>query len=271
MMNILVTLNSGYVPPLTVLLHSMMQSNPGEAFTLYVAHSSLTDSDFEKIAAAVDRARCAVVPVLVPDSMLEGAPMLPRTSKETYYRLLAFDFLPAGVERVLYIDPDAVIINPLRPFYGIDFMDNLIAGATHIFGWWERFNLRRLKIPLKYKYVNAGVMMMDIKALRECGITTDDIFEFIKINAKKLYLADQDVINCLYHQRTLMVDPCYYNLDEKILRHFRRKIDLAWVEANTVIVHFNGKYKPWKPGYHGRMAYLFERYNNGLCPMPYIY
>jgi len=270
MMNILVTLNSGYVPPLTVLLRSMMQSNPGEAFTLYVAHSSLGAGDFEKIAAVVDQTRCAVVPVLVPDSMLEGAPFLNRTSKETYYRLLAADILPGDVERVLYIDPDAVIINPLRPFYSIDFMDNLIAGATHIFGWWERFNLRRLDIPLSYKYVNAGVLMMNLKALRECGISTDDIFTFIQANAKKkkLYLADQDVINCLYYQRTLVIDPCYYNLDEKILHHFRRKIDLAWVEANTVIVHFNGKSKPWNPGYHGRMAYLFARYNDGLCPMP---
>ena len=52
-MNILVTLNSGYVYPLTVMLHSMMQTNPATRFTIYVAHSSLTPSDFAKIRASV--------------------------------------------------------------------------------------------------------------------------------------------------------------------------------------------------------------------------
>lgn len=267
-MNLLFTLNAGYIPQLTVLLHSLMLSNPGEAFTIYVAHSSLGEGDFEKIAAVVDPACCTVVPVLVPDSMLENAPRPGRITKEAYYRLLAMDYLPDDVERVLYLDPDIVVINPLRPIYAIEFMDNLFVAVTHIFGLWERFNLRRLDMPLSAKYINSGVMLMNIKGLRASGVTAEKVLRFISDNEKKIVLADQDTVNMMFYRRTLAVDPRIFNLDEKILHHYRREIDLAWVEANTVIVHFNGKSKPWKPRYRGRMGYLFERYNDGLCPMP---
>ena len=48
-MNILVTLNSGYIDVLCVMLKSLLISNPGTTFDVYVMNSSLTDSDFEKV------------------------------------------------------------------------------------------------------------------------------------------------------------------------------------------------------------------------------
>lgn len=48
-MNILVTLDSNYVFPLTVLLKSLMITNSEGEFDIYVAHSSLTEEDFGKI------------------------------------------------------------------------------------------------------------------------------------------------------------------------------------------------------------------------------
>ena len=51
-MNILVTLDSNYVGPLTVFLKSLMITNPNNEFDIYVAHSSLTEEDFIKIKNA---------------------------------------------------------------------------------------------------------------------------------------------------------------------------------------------------------------------------
>ena len=48
-MNILVTLDSNYVFPLTVLLKSLMITNSESEFDIYVAHSSLTEEDFGKL------------------------------------------------------------------------------------------------------------------------------------------------------------------------------------------------------------------------------
>lgn len=45
-MNILVTLNSGYVLPLCTMLKSLSYSNEGTDIDLYIVHSSLTLADF---------------------------------------------------------------------------------------------------------------------------------------------------------------------------------------------------------------------------------
>ena len=64
-MNILVTLDSNYVFPLTVLLKSIMITNSEGEFDIYVAHSSLTEEDFEKIKSAADLSRTRIHPILI--------------------------------------------------------------------------------------------------------------------------------------------------------------------------------------------------------------
>ena len=258
-MNILVALNSNYVSQLTVMLHSMMLSNPKEYFDIYVAHSSLTQRDFRLISDATDRHRCRIHPVTVKSDILDEAPVLKRISKETYYRLLAAEYLPEYLDRILYLDPDTVIMNPLDRFYNIDFGDNLIVGATHVALFVKTYNLKRLNMPENGEYINAGVLLMNLDGLRK-SYTSKEIFEYINTNKKKLYLADQDVINALYGDRTLTIRPELINLDEKTFK--RSGKNLAWVEANTMIVHYDGKMKPWKEGYKG----VLDRYYRIIKP-----
>ncbi len=256
--NMLVTLNSNYVAPLTVMLSSLMRSNPSESFVLYVAHSSLTDEDFMKIRSAVDIRRCTVVSVPIDGRRLKDAPVLDRITKETYYRLIAHEYLPEDVKKVLYIDPDTVIINALRPLYDIELKDNLLMGATHVKKPLNRLTVKWLHMQKGTWYINAGVMLMNLEGMRNT-ITSEEIFRFITENAKRLYLGDQDVINALFSDRILLADACIFNLDEKTRKQFSRRIDNAWVNKNTVIVHFNGKYKPWKPGYKGVLKGFYDR------------
>lgn len=200
-MNILVTLNSNYVEQLTVMLRSLMATNRREYFDIFVAHSSLTQQDFRRIADSLAPGRCTLHPIKIKPEALENAPVLDRISKETYYRLLAAEYLPKSVDRILYIDPDTVIINEIRPFYDIDFGDNLLAGASHVYSFIRRYNQLRLNMVKGSQYINAGVMMMNIAGLRK-AYKSEEIFNFIKKNGKKLYLADQDVINALYSDKT---------------------------------------------------------------------
>jgi lipopolysaccharide biosynthesis glycosyltransferase len=48
-----------------------------------------------------------------------------------YYRLLAYKFLPPDLERILYLDPDILVINPIRELYETDIDGYLYAAAYH--------------------------------------------------------------------------------------------------------------------------------------------
>lgn len=260
MINILVTLNSNYIHPLTVMLRSLMDSNMFETFSLYVAHSSLTQADFDEIDANIDHDRMTVYPITVPDELLEDAPLLKRTSKETYYRLLAVDYLPESLDRILYVDPDTLIINNLSDFYNIDFGDNLLAGATHVYSFIRRYNIKRLGMPKDGEYINAGVLMMNLDGLRK-SYTVEEIYGYIRTHLDRLPLADQDVLNALYGDKTIALSPAIINCDEKTCR--LRGLTPWQVRLNTLIIHYDGKDKPWNPGYKGRLKCFYDEYEKG--------
>ena len=69
-MNILVTLNSGYVLPLCTMLKSLSYSNEGTDIDLYIVHSSLTLADFQKINAVTINTDISLHPIKVDNSLL---------------------------------------------------------------------------------------------------------------------------------------------------------------------------------------------------------
>ena len=263
-MNILVSLDSNYIYPLCVMLHSLAKTNPDGHFDIYVAYSSLTEEDFERMNSALNGTNAVIHRVLVDDNIFAGAPVLGRLSKETYYRLLISDILPESVHRLLYLDPDIVINKDLSEFYNLDMQGNAVAAGTHLFGIMEKGNLARLGMKKTSRYINAGVLLIDLDEWRKT-VTLQQIFDFISANIKKLLLADQDVINVMFEDKMLYIDERLYNLDEKTFSsYFRKKaINLDWVRKNTVIIHFNGKHKPWREkNYRGKLGEFFEKHKD---------
>ena len=269
-MNILVSLDSNYIHPLCVMFNSLAKTNAGNSFDIYVAYSSLTEDDFSQMQRALGDLDARIHRVYVEDEIFSGAPVLDRLSKATYYRLLIGDILPESVDRLLYLDPDIVINKDLTPFYNLDLQGNVLAGGTHLYGIIELGNLSRLLInPFnKHHYINAGILLIDLDKWRKT-VTLDKILRYIQKSHLYLLLADQDVINYLFADEILRIDERVYNLDEKTFTHFakmrskNKKIDLDWVRKNTIIIHFNGKHKPWNESeYKGVLGEFYEKYKN---------
>lgn len=253
-MNILVTLNSGYVNPLCVMLRSLTQSNPRTVFDIYVANTDLTETDFDTIGKAVEGSGSRVISVRVSAELFRDAPILKRTAKETYYRLFAAAYLPKDLDRILYIDPDTLILGNLAPLYNVQFGDCFFAGCGHLTSFANFVNVARLGMHPKSAYINAGVLMMNLRALR-AFFSPEEVFACIRQHPHSLFLADQDVLNALYGERILRLDENIYNLDERCFRRLVKRYGKAaameLVRQNTCILHYNGKYKPWREAYKG--------------------
>ena len=265
-MNILVTLDSNYVFPLTVLLKSLTITNPNNKFDLFVAHSSLTENDFKQIQKSIDPLRTKVHPVKISPEILADAPVPKRITKETYYRLLMMDYLPEDIDRILYIDPDTIVLRDLSPLYNIDFKGKTIAAAGHTKLFIEDINHLRFKTGKESRYFNAGVMMVNLEKMRKT-VSGQMIFDYVKKHQRWLFLADQDVLNGMFGNDMIPIDECLYNLDEKTIIYNPHKVKgIQWIEENAVIIHYNGKRKPWKKGYRGKLAYLWFRFRDTQLP-----
>ncbi|MDD6568396.1 MAG: glycosyltransferase family 8 protein [Eubacteriales bacterium] len=263
-MNILVTLNGGYVLPLCTMLKSIAYSDTQSKIDLYIIHSSLTLKDFQKINAVTINTDITLHPIKVDDTLFDGAPTCKRISKETYYRIFASELLPKNLDRILYIDPDTVILNSLDDFYETDFDGNVIIGAKHFEGVMDIWNRKRLFMKKSERYINAGIMLFNLKLMRKI-FSKEKVFEIINKKKHILFLADQDVINIMYDGLIGLFDENVINLDERCFARLADKMSfekaIKYVEKNTVIIHYNGKYKPWKIGYKGELDGFWHHFD----------
>lgn len=159
---VLVTVDRAYIPPLQVMLRSLLRVHPENAFDLYLLHSSLEKADLDAIAAGLPDGRCRLLPIQVGGELLADAPVTDRYPKEMYYRIFAARYLPGELDRVLYLDPDLVVINPLHALFQMDLEDYFFAAASHVHGPMQKLNELRLDMEEPAPYINTGVMLLHL-------------------------------------------------------------------------------------------------------------
>lgn len=268
-MNILVTLDQGYLKPLSVMLKSLAIAHPDTPLRIFVMNKALTARHFSQIEQAVAEPRLTLVDVKVDDALLADAPVTDRYPKEMYYRIFAAHYLPAGLDRILYLDPDLVVLHSLETLYATEMETSYFAAASHVRRTLEKLNGLRLKADPSGPYINSGVMLLNLSLLRSRQ-NLAEVFEYIRQNSAKLLLPDQDVISALYGEHILSIDPFYYNMTERLLwlaaLESQPGPDFDWVQKNSCIIHYCGRNKPWKPHYIGKLDKFYFHYAAMLKP-----
>jgi len=262
-MNILVTLNSTYLNPLKVMLRSLFINNPGESFDIYIMHSSLTDKELQQVEAMMAAGGHRLHIISMKGDYFKDAPVVMHYSREMYYRLLASKFLPPELDRILYLDPDILIINRIRELYDTPLEGCLFAAAYHDRVSVKSINRLRLRPYDIEAYYNSGVLLFNLELQRK-RIDEKEIFEFVDKNRNTLILPDQDVLNALYSKSIRPVDEIMYNYDPRYYNYYKivsnGKYDMDYIIYNTSIIHFCGKQKPWKKHYSGKFHSLYKHY-----------
>ena len=134
------------------------------------------------------------------------------------------------------------------------------AAASHIRGFLHRFNELRLDMDEDSPYINSGVMLMNLPALR-AEQDMQAVFDYMDTHKGRLMLPDQDIISALYGQRILPLDPLRYNMTEKLFalhRHNGDGMTLEDMRREAAVIHYCGRNKPWKPGYMGELDVFYK-------------
>lgn len=247
---------------LEVLIHSLLLSNEHTHFVLYIISKELTQEDIDKLEKRINNKLVTFKLLFFDDSLLIGAPTSSRYPLEIYYRLFAAKVLPEEIKRILYLDPDIVVINRLDELYNTNFENAYFIGATHVRNFLRRINKLRVKAKKNSPYINTGVMMMNIELLRK-EQNVQEVYDFINKFKLVLSLPDQDIIFGLYGEKIKLVDFMIYNLSDRMLTRenliFKKKYDLDWVKENTVIIHYCGRNKPWRSKYRGILNIFYNK------------
>ena len=263
-MNILITINKGYVKQLNVLLNSIQYANPNESFDVYILHKNLEQEDIETIQKGLDLEKFFIHSINIPKSEIDNFPVYEkRYPVEIYFRIFATKYLPENVDKVLYLDADTIVINELKELYDTDFEGNYFIAATHIRKLLHKFNEIRLDIKEDEPYINTGVLLINLDELRKRDVEKE-VIEYINKNKTILMLPDQDIISSIYGGKIKLIDGLKYNLGDRSfnaynLRNPNNQINLKWVCKNTVVIHYYGRNKPWQKDYVGKLGCFYNK------------
>lgn len=261
--DLLVTLDENYLPQLRVMLASLLLNNPGIRFRVYFLHRDIPEQKLASLDAALRARGHELVSIRVDEELFRDAPVTRYYAQEMYYRLLAAQLLPESLEKVLYLDPDILVINSVEPLWETPLGDALFAAAAHTGKAELAEPVNQLRLGTDHAYYNSGVLLINLAQCRR-EVHPEDIFAYVEAHAAGLLLPDQDVLNALYGSRILPLDDLLWNYDARnyatylVSSHGEAEID--WVLQHTAILHFCGKSKPWKPLYRHRFGILYKHY-----------
>ena len=171
----------------------------------------------------------------------------------SYYRIALPSLLP-NIDRIIYTDLDSVNLKDLTEFYNIQFQkDMYIAAVLDRVGMLKELEVFGIKPK---KYINAGVLLMDLKTMRENSIEKK-LRDFIATHDIKT--VDQTAINAVCHNNIQIlpykyaVFQIYEDLVEinKAQDSMYRVSESELYEAfhNTAILHYPGPNKPWNKNF----------------------
>lgn len=261
-MNFLFTLDKNYIEPLKMCLLSIMRFPSKDGWNVYIITKNT--EDFNNFAGNMERLKEGLKIHLIEadDSIFKRFPETVRYSKVVYYRIFASEFLPKNMDRVLYLDPDIIVINSLEELYNIDLDGYYYAACSHTKTFLNDVNRIRLGMKKNTPYINSGVMLMNLDELRR-NQTIKEVFDYVKKYGKHFILPDQDIISALYGDKINLLDTLKYNISDRIIKmnNLNPKneyIDINWVWENSVIIHYYGENKPWKDDYNGILGRFYE-------------
>lgn len=262
-LQLVVTCDERYVGPLRTLLASIAVNCPGERVHVWLLHSAIPTEHLEELARYCDALGMGFSAHAVSRELFEGARVSTRYPQEMYYRLLAPSQIDLPAGRVLYMDPDTLVINPLRPLWDIDLHGAAFAAASHLDADHIVTGLNNVRLDTDHEYFNTGVILMDVQAAREV-ICADELFAYANEHELSLMFPDQDLFNSLYGRYTLPVPDVRWNYDARkysdYLVRTAGESTMEWVMSHTSILHFCGRSKPWAQTHRGRFSALYRNY-----------
>lgn len=147
-------------------------------------------------------------------------------------------------DKILYIDADAIVIDDISYLWDLDLKDNVLAGVKEN-GDWDKHLWTK---GLNDKYINSGVLLMDLKKIREEHL--DDSMLYL-VNNNKYEFPDQDVINLVCRNRIEYVSNEY------------NSTETTGIVSNAKIVHYIRGNKGWVQG-SNRSEIWFNKLNELL-------
>ncbi len=234
------TTDDNYARHLGVLISSIKINKGVEKIRYWILCNNVSSNNIKKLKS-LQSDDFLINIVQVDDFSMTSAKNTLRTNSHlsltVYLRIFIERYVPHSVNKILYLDCDMICRGSLVELYSEYIDDVTIIGVKDIL---EGSNKKRLRVD---KYINSGVMLINLKRWREKSYC-ESIVDYINknINDKnKLFYQDQDAINaCLSNDIKYTLPK--WNAQTSPYPNNEEQNEIG---KTSVIVHFISDKKPW--------------------------
>lgn len=236
------TIDDAYAPFLAVALNSAIKNSSEERFyRAFVLHQGLNSENAEKLKALeTDNFRIEITPIKESFSAIddrEGNRLRYDYFTLTIYFRLFIPTLFPQYDKGIYIDSDVVLLDDIAKLFDVEIGGNLIGACKDmsIVDIEPFMEYTETAVGVKRdEYVNSGVLLMNLKALREAEFDKH-FLSLLESYHFDSVAPDQDYLNAICNGRIHYLEP---------------KWDFMPNESKPImkspsLVHYNLFSKPW--------------------------
>jgi lipopolysaccharide biosynthesis glycosyltransferase len=235
-----------YVQHTAVMLSSLFLNNKENAIHLHFFSANFNIENQKKIETLVLNYGQQFSFYTLDEVLFKDCYISDHISFATYYRIVIPDLLVNQTNKVLYLDTDIVVCKSLKDLWDTE-MDNYTIAAVNELNF---DGPSRLGFDDRYKYFNAGVLLINTKLWTEAGLK-ETLFTYIKTHQNKLIFWDQDALNANLYEQRLSIEPKWNQLspvfevsNETLLKAYTQT-EINDLKQSPYIIHYSGSSKPW--------------------------
>lgn len=281
-MNIVMATSDLYSQPAVVTVYSLLMNNTGaESLKIFYISNEITEPHKQRLRDIACEFGRKIVFLTMPDKLYNNSGLM-RTHSIVYSYCYFQDILPDNVDRMLLLESDTIVLGDLSEMYETDLGDCLVAACDDL---QSKYCKQRVGIAPDSPYFNAGVMLFDLKRLRQEGFSTK-ITKIIQSGRAKYLYEVQDELNYALEGRVKIMPPRFncttavelFSYDD--MRRYRwpstccTREDFDNARQDPVVVHFTKNQiiqsRPWVEGctHSCNERYLAIRRNTSVAQEP---
>lgn len=259
-------IDKSYVPHIAATIASIVDASPSTPLRFLIMHQDVGEDERRRVQACAPRADFEWIGVEDPELLaLNGHQHV--AGSATYFRL-ALPQLAKGVDRLLYLDSDVIVVGDITKLWQQDLngfplaavSDAGIDDVVYDDGFDPRPFAERWQLaPERGRYFNAGVLLIDLAKVRAEGLFAKAL-AFAEENRGKLPYSDQDALNYTLWGNWFPLDPIWNVQRCMVVPGMPNCLsDKMSGSRRPAIVHYTAEHKPWLPGTYHPYAWLYWR------------
>ena len=266
-LHIAISSDANYAKLVSILLVSLFENNKwANCITVHLLSNNIDEESIKQIERHIPCGQGFLNVYDISDINSRLKVRVPPTiSISSYSRLFLSSLLSSDIDKVIYMDVDAIVSGSLEKLWNTDMKDYQIAGVLDDVSLYAK---KAIGLSFDTAYVNAGFLVLNIKQWREDDIEAK-ILDYLIAHNGKVFHHDQGLINAVCIRK--MILPVNYNMVTNFFvfpyhsfkqQPFYSEEEMEDGKKHPIFIHFTAGVanRPWMENCKHPLKDIFLKY-----------